>query len=118
MAVHWSAFACDTARGVRFGQCMRGILVVALLKNWWAAVKWQCVGALSPVTLLGVCNLGSVERTFCNLYCSQSEIRAVQESGFAICTARGVRFGQYREEVLHFVLPPAHDREENASSTA
>ena len=88
-AVSLCVFACDTARGVRFGQCRRVVLVLALPEIWWAAVKRQCLGVLLPVTLLGVCDLGSAERAFCNLYCSQSEIRAVQEDSFAFCTARG-----------------------------
>ena len=77
MAVRLCTFVCDTARGVRFGQCRRAIWVVALLKNWWAALKWQCVCVLLPVTLPVVCDLGSAERAFYNLYCPQSEIRAV-----------------------------------------
>lgn len=34
MAVSWCVFTCDTARGVRFGQCVRGILVLALPVVW------------------------------------------------------------------------------------
>ena len=101
---------------------MRGILVLALPENWWAAVKWQCLGVFSYVTLPAACESGSTGRRFCNLYCPWGVNRAVQRERFAICTARGVRIGQYRRTVLHFVLPPAHDmsstREENASSTA
>ena len=102
-------FGFGTASGVGFGQCWSGILFLALLKNWWAAVKWQCLGVFLPVTLLGLCDLGSAERAFGNLYCSQSEIRAVQKDSFTICTARRVRFGQYRRTVLQFVLPAVCD---------
>ncbi len=45
---------------------------MALPENWWAAVKWQCLGVFSSVTLPVVCESGSTE------------------GSFAICTARGV----------------------------
>ena len=44
------------------------------------------------------------------------------EWSFSFCTARGVRFGQYREEVLHFVLLESRDmgstKKKNDFSTA
>ena len=101
----WEGVGFDTASGVGFGQCWSGILFLALPENWWAAVKWQCVGVFSSVTLLAVRDSGSAERVFCNLYCPWDVNRAVQEDSFAICTACGVRIGQYRKTVLQFVLP-------------
>lgn len=58
MAVRLCAFACDTARGVRFGQCRESILQFVLP-----------VGRES----------GSTGGQFCNLYCLRCANRAVQK---------------------------------------
>ena len=105
----WVGFGFGTASGVGFGQCWSGILFLALPETWWAAVKWQCLCVFSPVALLGVCDLGSAERAFCNLYCPRRVNWAVQKDSFAICTAHRVRIGQYSKAVLHFALPAVCD---------
>ena len=79
-------------------------MVFALPENWWAAVKWQCVGVFLPVTLPRVCDLGSAGGWFCNLYCPWGVNRAVQNDSFVFCTAHRVRIGQYSKAVLHFAL--------------
>ena len=76
-AVQEGGFAFCTAHDVRFGQYRRTVLQFALP-----------VGRES----------GSTGGPFCNLYCLRCAIRAVQEGSFSICTARGVRLGQYRED--------------------
>ena len=55
----WEGGGFDTASGVGFGQCWSGILFLALPENWRAAVKWQCLGVFSSVTLPAEVDSGS-----------------------------------------------------------
>ena len=87
MAVSWCVFVCDTAHGVRFGQCRRAVLVLALPWIWWEGVMGQCWKKFLLAALPLKWDLGS----------------AGEENAYG--TACGVRFGQYRERFFYFALP-------------
>ena len=76
-AVSLCVFACDTARGVRFGQYSKAVLHFALP-----------VGRES----------GSTEGQFCNLYCLRVEILAVLEKKMHLVLLESRDIGSTREE--------------------